>query len=183
MSLEEIKQVLKDNLEKRGVLNKIRANLRAEIFRTFEEQTHIGGDEGGDVDFWVKKERARPKSSDMQFLINELIMEYLEFNHYGYSKSVFIKESNQTDERLDKRFLSHELNIHKTYDEMEEDEQDQPIPLLYTIVNRLRNENLREKREKKNQQPILQMENLNTAEEIARITNQKKYKPAMKKPQ
>ena len=153
MSIEEIKDVLKENLEKRGVLNKIRANLRAEIFRAFEDDDGASADIASDPDFWLRKQKAKPKPSDMQFLINELIIEYLEFNHMNYSKSVFTKESNQPEERLDKKFLAHELNIRKTYEELEDDQdENEPIPLLYTILHRLRNENVREKRKDMNKQ-------------------------------
>ncbi|EFC38614.1 hypothetical protein NAEGRDRAFT_52938 [Naegleria gruberi] len=175
MSLEEIKDILKDNLEKRGVLNKIRANLRAEIFKTFEEQDH---DET--TEYWLKKQSSKPKPSDIQFLINELFIEYLEYNNMDYTKSVFLKECNQPQERLDKRFLAHELNIRKTYDEMDEDGDS--VPLLYSIIHRLRNENVRERRkdmanERKlqsdtsdiYQKPILHMEPNKAQDEIDRI--------------
>ncbi|KAG2373365.1 hypothetical protein C9374_012231 [Naegleria lovaniensis] len=143
MSLEEIKDVLKENLEKRGVLNKIRANLRAEIFKSFEQSECSQSSE----EFFIRKEQNRPRPSEMQFLINELIIEYLEYNHFDYSASVFKKECNQPEERLEHRFLAHELNLRKTYEEIEEEEENQEtIPLLFKIIHKLRNENLNEKR-------------------------------------
>nr|CAG4717002.1 unnamed protein product [Naegleria fowleri] len=155
MSLEEIKDVLKDNLEKRGVLNKIRANLRAEIFKAFEQSEDPANTSLSEpqAEFWLKKEQLRPQPSEMQFLINELIIEYLEYNHFDYSASVFKKECNQPEERFDHRFLAHELNLRTTYEEIEEEEEHQEtIPLLFKIIHKLRNENINEKRANINQQ-------------------------------
>ncbi|KAL9642065.1 hypothetical protein ABK040_004114 [Willaertia magna] len=129
MSLEQLKDALKENLEKRGVLNKIRANLRAEIFNTFEEENQ-------EANPLFKK--SKPVPSDIQFLINELILEYLEYNHFQYSKSVLLKESNQQEERIERKLLVNELNIKKMYHE--DGDNNQPIPLLYHIVHKLRSE-------------------------------------------
>ena len=38
-TIEELKDVLKETLEDRGVLSKIKAQIRAEIFNTLNEQT------------------------------------------------------------------------------------------------------------------------------------------------
>ena len=49
----------------------IKARIRAEVFNALDDQTE-----------------ARPKLSNENVLINELIREYLEFNNYKYSASV-----------------------------------------------------------------------------------------------
>lgn len=66
--------MLKDALENKGVVNNVKAKLRAEIFSVLEDNT-----------------LEKPTVSQENLLINELIREYMDFNHYQYSKSVFLK--------------------------------------------------------------------------------------------
>jgi len=75
-SVNELKDVLKETLEEKGVLSKIRAKIRAEIFSTLNDQG---------------SEKAPISSENM--LVNELIREYMEFNNYHHSLSVFIPET------------------------------------------------------------------------------------------
>ena len=63
--------VVKETLENRGALTQIKARIRAEVFNALNDQTE-----------------PRPKLSNENVLINELIREYLEFNNYKYSASV-----------------------------------------------------------------------------------------------
>ncbi len=103
-TLEDLKNVLKETLDKRGVLSQIKvrvsfffvfyynqlqpqsANIRAEIFASLE---HEGS--------------GKPKLSQENLLINELIREYLQYNNYLHTMSVFTHESGQpTDPILDR---------------------------------------------------------------------------------
>ncbi|XP_066238647.1 centrosomal protein 20 isoform X5 [Saccopteryx leptura] len=92
-SVAELKAVLKDTLEKRGVLGHLKARIRAEVFNALN-------DDG----------EPQPPLSHENLLINELIREYLEFNKYKYTASVLIAESGQPAVPLDRQFLIHELN-------------------------------------------------------------------------
>lgn len=58
-------------LENRGVLGQLRAQIRAEVFSALNDPTD-----------------SRPLVSRENFLINELIREYLDFNQYKYASSV-----------------------------------------------------------------------------------------------
>ncbi|XP_066134280.1 centrosomal protein 20 isoform X1 [Saccopteryx bilineata] len=109
-SVAELKAVLKDTLEKRGVLGHLKARIRAEVFNALN-------DDG----------EPQPPLSHENLLINELIREYLEFNKYKYTASVLIAESGQPAVPLDRQFLIHELNAF-------EDSKDNTIPLLYGIL-------------------------------------------------
>ena len=62
---------MKETLENRGSLTQIKARIRAEVFNALDDQTE-----------------PRPKLSNENVLINELIREYLEFNNYKYASSV-----------------------------------------------------------------------------------------------
>ncbi|XP_055265528.1 centrosomal protein 20 [Moschus berezovskii] len=109
-TVAELKAVLKDTLEKRGVLGHLKARIRAEVFNALDDESE-----------------PRPSLSHENFLINELIREYLEFNKYKYTASVLIAESGQPVVPLDRQFLIHELNAF-------EGSKDNTIPLLYGIL-------------------------------------------------
>ncbi|XP_038942174.1 centrosomal protein 20 isoform X2 [Rattus norvegicus] len=72
-TVTELKAVLKDTLEKRGVLRHLKARIRAEVFNALDDDRE-----------------PRPLLSHENLLINELIREYLEFNKYKYTASVLI---------------------------------------------------------------------------------------------
>ncbi len=59
-NINELKQALKDTLETRGVLNEIRAMMRANIFQAIETD-----------------DKPKPRLSDENLIINELIREYM----------------------------------------------------------------------------------------------------------
>uniref|UniRef100_A0A452THQ3 Centrosomal protein 20 n=2 Tax=Ursus maritimus TaxID=29073 RepID=A0A452THQ3_URSMA len=92
-TVAELKAVLKDTLEKRGVLGLLKARIRAEVFSALDDESE-----------------PRPPLSHENLLINELIREYLEFNKYKYTASVLISESGQPLVPLDRQFLIRELN-------------------------------------------------------------------------
>ncbi|XP_076997787.1 centrosomal protein 20 [Tamandua tetradactyla] len=109
-TVAELKAVLKDTLEKKGVLSHLKARIRAEVFSALDDDSE-----------------PRPPLSHENLLINELIREYLEFNKYKYTASVLIAESGQPVVPLDRQFLIHELNAF-------EEPKDNTIPLLYGIL-------------------------------------------------
>ncbi|XP_035404549.1 centrosomal protein 20 isoform X1 [Cygnus atratus] len=118
----ELKQALKEALEKRGVLGQIKANIRAEVFHALDDQSE-----------------PRPPLSRENLLINELVREYLEYNKYKYTASVLTAgsgsglrlchrcEAGQPEVPLDRQFLVKELNIL-------EDANAKSVPLLYGII-------------------------------------------------
>ena len=61
-------------MENKGVANEIKSKLRAELFNILEDNSS-----------------EKPIVSQENLLINELVREYMDFNHYKYSKSVFLK--------------------------------------------------------------------------------------------
>lgn len=107
---DEVPRVLKDTLEKKGVLGHLKARIRAEVFSALDDD-----------------HEPRPSLSHENLLINELIREYLEFNKYKYTASVLIAESGQPVVPLDRQFLIRELNAF-------EESKDNSIPLLYGIL-------------------------------------------------
>ncbi|XP_005007569.2 centrosomal protein 20 isoform X2 [Cavia porcellus] len=108
-TVAELKAVLKDTLEKKGVLGHLKARIRAEVFNALDDDRE-----------------PRPPLSHENLLINELIREYLEFNKYKYTASVLIAAGQPVDP-LDRQFLIRELNAF-------EESKDNTIPLLYGIL-------------------------------------------------
>jgi hypothetical protein len=72
-SLEELKGAVKDALESRGVLDELRAAVRAEVFRTLNE---------GDA--------AKPRPEGDTWLLNELVREYLTYHGLRHTLAVFL---------------------------------------------------------------------------------------------
>ncbi|KAJ6664763.1 hypothetical protein lerEdw1_005735 [Lerista edwardsae] len=119
-TVRELKAVLKDTLEKRGVMGQIKARIRAEVFNAMDDQRE-----------------QRPALSHENLLINELIREYLEFNRYKYTSSVLTAEAGQPEIPLDRDFLVNELNI-------VEDPSSRSVPLLYGIITQFLHGNKKE---------------------------------------
>ncbi|GAB5370901.1 hypothetical protein AAMO2058_001533300 [Amorphochlora amoebiformis] len=109
-SLAELKNVLKETLEARGTLDQIKARIRAEIFKALDD-----------------KEVSKPSLSSTNLVINELIRDYLHFNNYNHTLSVFLPESGQPMHKLGSSFLASELGV-------EQDPELSKIPLLYSLV-------------------------------------------------
>ena len=115
-TVEDLKNALKETLEQKGVLNEIRAKMRQSIFEAIESD-----------------DKPQPKLSNENLIINTLIKEYLDYNNYLHTSSVFQAESGQPKDKLDRNFIASQLNISET-------NQSQKVPLLYSILFGLQRE-------------------------------------------
>ncbi|CAN0338203.1 unnamed protein product, partial [Ascophyllum nodosum] len=119
-TIDDLKLALLENLENRGVLRKLKAQVRAEIIRTLE------GPQSG-VSF--------PTLCNDNLLINELVRDYLEYNGYSNALSVFVVESGQpTNHELNRDFLKEQLGL----TERRGESGPHKPPLLYGILHALR---------------------------------------------
>ncbi len=110
-SLEDLKGVLKETLEQKGVLNDIKARIRAEIFTALDADT-----------------TGKPKLSNENLILNEIIREYLEYNRYYNTLSVMLTESGQPqDPPFDKEYLHQKFSIGSAG-------KGKGLPLLYEII-------------------------------------------------
>ncbi|CAD8166377.1 unnamed protein product [Paramecium octaurelia] len=109
-TINEMKDALKETLESRGVLSQLRARIRAEIFNALNEDPED-----------------KPKLSMENMIINDLIREYMEYNHYSQTASVFSSEAGMPQEMLDRGFITKKLKI-------VEDNNSKQTPLLYGLV-------------------------------------------------
>uniref|UniRef100_A0A8C6ITI3 Centrosomal protein 20 n=1 Tax=Melopsittacus undulatus TaxID=13146 RepID=A0A8C6ITI3_MELUD len=102
---------LKETLERKGALGQIRARIRTEVFEALDDPNE-----------------PRPLLTRENFLINELIREYLKYNKYNNAAHVLTAESGQPEVSLDRQFLVQELNI-------VESTSGKSVPLLYAILS------------------------------------------------
>lgn len=110
-NVNDLKAAIKDILQSNGTLNKIRAEIRESIYQAIETNDQV-----------------KPKLPEENLLINELIREYMSYNGYYHSASVFISESGQPeDSPLDRNFIAKELNVI-------ENNSSKNLPLLYSLI-------------------------------------------------
>ena len=118
-SLDDLKSVLRETLEQKGVLNDVKAKIRAEIFTALDAET-----------------TNRPQLSNENMIINEMIREYLEYNRYYNAASVLMTETGQPSEPpFDREFLHRKFGISS------QARGARPgMPLLYELVYGLKPE-------------------------------------------
>lgn len=113
-SLEDLKNVLRETLEQKGVLNEVKAKIRAEIFTALDSE-NVG----------------KPPLSNENMIINEMIREYLEYNKYYNTASVLITETGQPHEPpFDKQYLQKKFGIST----QKAGKRGDSLPLLYDII-------------------------------------------------
>ena len=116
-SASELHSVIMDSLKRRGVIGKVSANVRAEVFHTLEDKTVPMPDKPTEV-----------------YLATELIREYLMNASLNSALSVFNEESGQPHEmRVDREFLGGELGFNL----MDETQGAKETPLLVLLVSHL----------------------------------------------
>ena len=109
-----MKNVLRDTLEQKGVLNKIKAEIRAEIFTALDSEN-----------------AGKPQLSNENMIINEMIREYLEYNKYHNAASVLVTETGQPNEPpFDRQYLQKKFGISSTH----KGKRGEQLPLLYDLV-------------------------------------------------
>jgi lisH domain-containing protein FOPNL len=94
-TLSDLSEVVKEALSRRGVLNKVRATIRAEIFHALEDKTVTLPDKPREV-----------------FLASELIREFLQCSSLNSTLSVYNDENGQpADMTVDRDFIGGELGV------------------------------------------------------------------------
>jgi hypothetical protein len=69
----------------------------------------------------------KPQIGDENLIINELIREYLEFNGYRHTLSVFLPETGQPAAPMDRTLIADQLKIR-------EDSVSERVPMMYSVV-------------------------------------------------
>nr|CAH8874440.1 unnamed protein product [Trichobilharzia regenti] len=142
-SPDDLKNYLRTALNDDGFLNEVKADILKKIFEKIKSQLPE-----------IKTSPASDIHSNVKLIINELILEYLNFESLSFSESVFRTESGHGNvHSLPRRFLCQALQIKPTVNIKSLTTQnpssesnatkspneliEQPIPLLYYIVHYL----------------------------------------------
>ena len=122
-SLDDLKGVLRETLEQKGVLNEVKAKIRAEIFTALDSEA-----------------TGKPALSNENMIINEMIREYLEYNKYYNSASVLVTETGQPHEPpFDREYLHRKFGISS---QAKTNNSGRPnLPILYELIFGLKPEN------------------------------------------
>lgn len=116
-TLTDLADTVKEALKRRGVLNKVKATIRAEIFHALEDKTVTLPD--------------KPKEI---FLATELIREFLQSQSLNSTLSVFNDENGQPVEMaVDREFIGVELG----FNVQDSVAGTSAIPLLVLLIKQL----------------------------------------------
>lgn len=94
----DLKTLVTKTLEKKGVLARIRAELRSNVFQAIEEQDHVSEIEGGESFALLGQCSARAKqlhATPAGKLLTGLLCEYLEWCELDRTLHVYLPELNQ----------------------------------------------------------------------------------------
>ena len=116
--IDTVEKALKDN----GVLEHLACQVRVEILQVLKSSLK------------VTQEKKVIAETTSNFLINELIKEYLEFNGYKHSADILSVESGQPSKRVERNDLENALKIHTGPNAKQ-------VPLLYSMVTSFRTKN------------------------------------------
>ena len=113
-SEKEFAEAVKESLAERGVLNKLSGEIRTQVLQILKNE------EKSDP------ERQVLKTSE-NFVINELIKEYLDWNNLIQTRTVLVLETGHPNESLSRSQLEEALNVQTGANA-------QQVPLLYSLV-------------------------------------------------
>ena len=130
--MEEMKELIIQSLETKGVLGQIRAHLRSAVFKVVDEQDQQFNTGCGLK--WENKTLYKILETKIGTLLAEIIREFMEYFRMDYSLSIFIPECGISPERLNRKEILGKLGI------MNNSSNDKftaglHLPLLYYIIN------------------------------------------------
>lgn len=121
----ELFEAVEEVLKEKGVLDQLTCQVRAEILQVLK------------TSFATQKTASKEKkevssaSSSSNFIVNELIKEYLDYNGYQNTGDILAIESNLPKKRITRVELETSLKVHSGPNAKQ-------VPLLYSIVSDLR---------------------------------------------
>ncbi|XP_030064961.1 centrosomal protein 43 isoform X7 [Microcaecilia unicolor] len=120
----ELRDLLVQTLENSGVLNKIKAELRAAVFLALEEQEKIENKTP-----LVNESLKKFLNTKDGRLVSSLIMEFLQFFNLDFTLAVFQPETSTSNRPEDRENLANDLGIVET-------ENTKTGPLLLEVIKR-----------------------------------------------
>eukprot|EP00878_Enallax_costatus_P029873 GHUV01032439.1.p1 GENE.GHUV01032439.1~~GHUV01032439.1.p1 ORF type:complete len:107 (+),score=24.98 GHUV01032439.1:584-904(+) len=98
-SVAELRDAVKDTLDRKGIYKQLQAHMRSQVYKILLDA----------------EEEPRPEPCNENLIVNELIREYLIYNGYKDTLSVFLPESGQPQTRpFDRDFLVQQLGVKET---------------------------------------------------------------------
>ena len=107
--MEEMKELIIQSLETKGVLGQIRAHLRSSVFKIVDEQDQQFNTGCGLK--WENPTLYKILETKIGTLLAEIIREFMEYFRMDYSLSIFIPECGISPERLNKKEILSKLGI------------------------------------------------------------------------
>ena len=120
MADAEFVATIEEALKDKGILDNLSCQVRVEILQLLKSPL-------------VTKEEKKPVNS-ANFIVNELIKEYLDYNGYKHTSDILSVESGQPQKRAQRNDVEATLNVHTGPNAKH-------VPLIYSIVSQLRNQN------------------------------------------
>lgn len=125
--MEEMKNLVIQSLETRGVLGQIRAKIRSSVFKIVDEQDQKSNMGCGLK--WENQNLYKISETKCGLLLAELMREFMECMKMDYTLSVFIPECSISPERLKKEEMFYKmgmkLNLLNSFGD---------VPMLHFIV-------------------------------------------------
>eukprot|EP00094_Tigriopus_californicus_P002476 TCALIF_02393-PA protein Name:"Similar to FOPNL LisH domain-containing protein FOPNL (Gallus gallus)" AED:0.40 eAED:0.40 QI:0/-1/0/1/-1/1/1/0/126 len=117
-SKSDLKNAVEAALEEKGLLEEMKCRIRSEIVATLNESGS-----------GRQTQRGLPMSATPEnFLINELIKEYLEFNDLHHTKDMLLTESGHPKLSMERGEMEKSLKVSSSANAQE-------VPLLYSILS------------------------------------------------
>ncbi|GAQ88693.1 FOP N terminal dimerisation domain containing protein [Klebsormidium nitens] len=111
--IEDLKALVTKALEKKGVLSKIRAQLRASVFQAIEEQDKVSEENGEETAIvgGCSKQAKELHNTPSGRLLSGLILEYFEWAELDHTVQIYLPEANLTDSGASRAQLADSLGL------------------------------------------------------------------------
>ena len=129
--MEDMKNLIIQSLETKGVLGQIRAHLRSAVFKIVDDQDQQFNTGCGLK--WENPTLYKILETKIGTLLAEIIREFMEYFRMDYSLSIFIPECGISPERLKKDEIYGKIGIPNN-PENEKFTSGLQLPLLYYII-------------------------------------------------
>ena len=150
-SFDELYETINKTLTRNGQSEKIKSAIRAQVFSSLmTTDSHV--DDSNNLLTPTNSEECNPPRENL--LINEMINEYLLFNGYVHTASVFQtelcndKRDNKFDQNgeSDRAIIRYELGLSTNIDSISNEKNKKKLPILYNVISVLKKQ--KEKRQK-----------------------------------
>lgn len=141
-TFRELCDSYKESLERKGILDRIRAELRAEMYHSLQKDpkvavTAVRPSSRSSSNAAVQRNNGRKPNPPLEyFMINEMVQEYLFFHGYNHAASLFEVESQmRREENLGRDFIQREIGVDAGFIHHTGKTSGQ-VPLLYALTSR-----------------------------------------------